>query len=89
MTRIADASPARRHLAASRYPTAVVSDNALDVLCGADVDAVVVATPVAAHFGLAQAALKAGKDVLVEKPLALTHGEAEALGELAHRGLLH
>lgn len=85
LTRIADASPARRHLAASRYPAAVVSDNALDVLCGADVDAVVVATPVAAHFGLAQAALKAGKDVLVEKPLALTHGEAEALGELAER----
>ena len=46
-------------------------------------DAVVIASPAAAHFGAAAAALRAGKHVLVEKPLAATLGEADALIGLA------
>ena len=48
-------------------------------------DAVVIATPTHTHFELTKAALQAGKHVLVEKPLAGTVAEAEALVELAHR----
>lgn len=44
-----------------------------------EVDAVVVATPAATHFDLAMEAIAAGKHVLVEKPLATTATEAEAL----------
>jgi predicted dehydrogenase len=43
------------------------------------VDAVVVATPPSTHVPLALAAIKAGKHVLVEKPLALTSAGARAL----------
>lgn len=82
---IVDARPDRRQAAAERYAAARVVESAHDVIAAADVDAVVLATPVATHFPLAQAALKAGKDVLVEKPLAASHGEAEMLGELAER----
>ncbi len=52
-------------------------------------DAVVVASPAAAHFGAASAALRAGRHVLVEKPVAATLEEADALiGLAAERGLV-
>lgn len=50
-----------------------------------DIDAVVLATPVPTHHELAMAALYAGKDVLVEKPLALDLPSALAMVETAER----
>jgi predicted dehydrogenase len=47
------------------------------------IDAVLIATPPRTHYPLAAAALRAGKHVLVEKPLARTVAEAEELIELA------
>lgn len=49
-----------------------------EVLARDDVDAVAIATPARTHQGIALAALRAGKHVLVEKPLAdeLTSGQA-------------
>jgi predicted dehydrogenase len=46
-------------------------------------DAVVIAAPAAAHFALADAALRAGRHVLVEKPIAATLEEADTLAALA------
>ena len=45
---------------------------------------VAIAAPAEHHFNLATAALKAGKDVYVEKPLCLKIEDAESLTELAH-----
>ena len=47
------------------------------------VDAVVVATPASTHFQIAEAALKHGRHVFVEKPLALSVAAADALIDLA------
>ncbi len=47
------------------------------------VDAVVIATPAASHHSLAKRALEAGKDVFVEKPLALNVPEGKELVDLA------
>ncbi len=47
--------------------------------------AVVVASPSSAHADQARAALEAGRDVLVEKPLATSAPDAEALAALAER----
>ncbi len=44
---------------------------------------VAIATPAATHYAIAKAALKAGKDAFVEKPLCLDEGEAEDLQGLA------
>ncbi|MBQ1783748.1 MAG: oxidoreductase [Gammaproteobacteria bacterium] len=50
---------------------------------------VVIASPNDSHFPIAQAALRAGKAVVVDKPFTLTLAEAEALVALAaERGLL-
>jgi UDP-2-acetamido-3-amino-2,3-dideoxy-glucuronate N-acetyltransferase len=47
------------------------------------VDAVVIAAPAAQHYELAERALRAGKHVFVEKPLALDAQEGRELVELA------
>ena len=55
------------------------------VLTDASIAAVAIATPAVLHYTLAKAALEAGKHVFVEKPLALTLGEAEELVSMAER----
>ena len=47
------------------------------------IQAVVIATPVASHYEIAKRALEAGKDVFVEKPLALDIAQGEELVSLA------
>jgi predicted dehydrogenase len=55
------------------------------VIGSPDVDLVLILTSMPEHAGLAHAALEAGKHVLVEKPLATTLAEAEALVQFAAR----
>jgi UDP-2-acetamido-3-amino-2,3-dideoxy-glucuronate N-acetyltransferase len=56
-----------------------------DVLADAAVESVVVATPAVTHYEVGRAALTAGKDVFVEKPLALTPEKGMELVALAER----
>ncbi len=53
-----------------------------DLIADPDVDGVVICTPPSSHFGLAAAVLKAGKPLLLEKPMTGTLSEAERLAEL-------
>ena len=46
-------------------------------------DALIVAAPAEVHYDLASQALRAGKHVLVEKPIAATLAQADELGALA------
>jgi predicted dehydrogenase len=57
-------------------------DMAFDALLAAS-DAMIIAAPAEAHHALAMAALRAGKHVLVEKPMAATLAEADELAALA------
>jgi predicted dehydrogenase len=50
-----------------------------------DIDVVHVCTPNASHVPLAEAAIRAGKHVVCEKPLATSSAEAARLVELAHQ----
>jgi len=60
--------------------------NSLDeVLADPAFGAVAVATPAATHFEVVRRCLEAGKDVYVEKPLALNVAEGQALVALAQR----
>jgi predicted dehydrogenase len=66
------------------YPDINVTQD-FNALLASDIDAVVVATPVATHYGLARAALLAKKHVLVEKPLTASSAHAQALVDLARQ----
>jgi predicted dehydrogenase len=65
------------------YPSLRTEKDAGSIINDPAVDAVIIATPVSSHFELALAALKAGKHVLVEKPLATTSDQARQLIEVA------
>src|ERR1700721_4664706 len=54
-----------------------------DLLADPELDAVHICTPNELHFPMAQAAMKAGKHVLCENPLASTIAEAKAMIALA------
>ena len=58
--------------------------DSLDALFGA-VDAAVIVVPTPAHYKVAKPALERGIHLLIEKPIAATHEEAEELVELARR----
>ena len=68
-------------MAAHGVPTVETIDALLDL----PMAAVVIATPVATHYDLVRRCLEAGKDVLVEKPLAASLVEAQTLVDLADR----
>jgi predicted dehydrogenase len=68
-----------------RYPGVRTCASFDRMLADPTVDAVSIATPPSTHYALAEKALRAGKHVLVEKPLATTAADAESLVELAER----
>lgn len=77
---------AQRHLLDSYqnlYPAASLTTSYDDILNNAAIELVAIAAPASLHYSLAKAALLAGKDVYVEKPLCLEVSEAEALIQLA------
>lgn len=80
---VCDARPESLAEAQKLYPGLHLTTDPASLLADPAVDAVVIATPAETHFSLAKAALEAGQDVFVEKPLALRVAEAEALGKLA------
>ena len=82
---VVDHSAARVDAArtAFRVPHGAAADDPSGVPWLDQVDAVTIATPPSAHDMLARAYLLAGKDVLLEKPMALEVDAASALAELA------
>ena len=66
-----------------KYPSVRITTDYGEVIEDKEVDAVVIATPTQTHFDLAKKALEAEKHVLVEKPLTLSHTQAQELVDLA------
>jgi predicted dehydrogenase len=86
---VCDVDVDRARRVAGRFSDTLVTDTLEDVLTDSQTDAVIVATPVATHFPIAAAALRAGKHVLVEKPLAASYDDAAILVAMAiERGLV-
>jgi predicted dehydrogenase len=82
---LCDVSGELRQQFAGRYPDARVTAEFVDLLDDEKLDAIVVATPVPTHYGLAKQALEAGKHVFVEKPPAMKTPEMEELVALAEQ----
>jgi predicted dehydrogenase len=82
---VSDLRPERVRAAQQRYPALNAVRDHREVLDDPMVDAVAIATPVSTHFDLAMDALRAGKHVLVEKPLTATSEQAARLIDEANR----
>ena len=68
-----------------KYQSITVTTSFRDILENKDIKAVAIATPASTHYELTKAALEAGRDAFVEKPLALTVREGQELVELAQK----
>ena len=83
LDRVCDSDAGRLEKLAAKYP-GIGLENSLDaILNNPGIDGVVIAAPAEAHYELAKKSLEAGKDVFVEKPLALRCEDAEKLIVLA------
>jgi myo-inositol 2-dehydrogenase/D-chiro-inositol 1-dehydrogenase len=80
---IADRSPEHQAIARSKHPNAKVSADYRDIVNDPQIEVVDVALPSFLHFEVGSAALKAGKHVLMEKPLAVTIQECDDLVRIA------
>ncbi len=67
----------------SKYPETIIYHSVEEMLQQADIELVVVNTPVQTHFEYVKMALEAGKNVIVEKPFTVDVSEAEELVMLA------
>lgn len=86
---VSDLDPEKLALVRRRHPGVEVTSEFRDLLTDPRVDAVAIATPVHTHYELALAALKAGKHVLVEKPIAKTSTQSlHLIEEAASRNLV-
>jgi predicted dehydrogenase len=86
---LCDSSERARARSAAAHPDARTSADLDDLLGDEQLDAIVLATPVASHADLAVAVLEAGKHCFVEKPLATTTADAErAVAAARERGRL-
>lgn len=80
---VSDPSAAGRETAARLAPGVAVLDDARPILDDPEIDGVVLATPAETHAALCEEALRSGKDVLCEKPLALRYEDAQRAAQVA------
>jgi len=85
MVAVSDLRHERLALVGQRYPGVQTTKDYRELVADPRVDAVAIATPVSTHFEFAMHALRAGKHVLLEKPLAASSEEACRLIEEAER----
>jgi predicted dehydrogenase len=85
---VSDLDPEKLALLRRRHADVTVTSNFRDLLEDSRIDAIAIATPVHTHYEVALAALRAGKHVLIEKPLAHTSEQARDLIEEAERRAL-
>jgi UDP-2-acetamido-3-amino-2,3-dideoxy-glucuronate N-acetyltransferase len=91
LRRVCDVNPAAAATQAALFPGVTSSTDFNELLADPTIQGIVLATPAGMHYEQAKAAILAGKDVFVEKPLALKYPEGRELVDLAeshHRILM-
>ena len=82
---VADLDKTKLESVQRRFPALKGTTDFQDLLNDPSIDAIAVATPVSSHFPLGMAALKAGKHLWMEKPMAETSLQAYQLADEAER----
>lgn len=85
---VVDPSSERRVFLETTFAGIKAVESPQVVLDDPEVDAVIIATPAEFHYAQAEKALRMGKHVFVEKPLATSVAEVEALEKLADKNNL-
>jgi predicted dehydrogenase len=80
---ISDVQVERLAYIQSLYCDLDITTNYTELIDAPDIDALVIATPVRFHFEMGYEALKAGKHIFIEKPMATSVKEAQTLIETA------
>ena len=80
-----DISKQRLEIVNKRFPGVETTDDIESVIKSKDVDILVIATPIYAHYSLAKKILNEGKRVWVEKPFTSTSQQAEELLEISEK----
>ena len=80
---VCDPIPTRQEYCKNTFPQAKVYDNYSELLQDETVDAVIIAVPHPLHSEIASAALKAGKHVMLEKPVDIAVSKAKQLNKIA------
>ena len=81
---VVDATENGQATARSLAPNAIISDNFNAILIDDQIHGFALATPAETHAELAIQAMRAGKDVFVEKPMSLSISDAEAMQTVAN-----
>ena len=82
---VVDASENGHKAASSITSDVEITDNLDDILRDDQIQGIALATPAETHAELAIQAMQAGKDVFVEKPMALTLEDAEEMKKVAEK----
>jgi len=82
---VACASEASAEAAREKYPQTLIHRDWRALLAGGSIDAVDIVVPNHLHAEIAVAALDAGKDVLLEKPMASTIADCDRIVEAVRR----
>jgi predicted dehydrogenase len=80
---VCDSDPSRLAKLQKSYPQSKMVENLNPILSDPEVKGVVIASSAISHFPLAKEALLGGKDILVEKPMALNVKDAEEMVKIA------
>lgn len=80
---VCDIDISRANQAAKTFGAEFVTDDYNELVTRDDIDAIDIVTPNVLHVPIALAALKAGKHVMCEKPLAMSYAEAQQLAKAA------
>ena len=80
---VCDSQEERLRPLEKKFPFVKLTQRYQDLITDRSLDALVIATPISTHFEIARRALRAGKHVLVEKPLAATTKQGLSLTQLA------
>jgi predicted dehydrogenase len=83
LSSVVDATESGQITARTIAPDAQITDNLDDVLRNDQIQGVALVTPAETHVDLAIQAMQAGKDVFVEKPMALTLDDAKKMKKVA------
>lgn len=85
LTSVSEINKSRLQMIADKFNVKERYSNYLEMLEKSDIEAVIVATPTSTHKEIAIECLSAGKDILIEKPLARSYQEAKQIVDAAKK----